>query len=169
MHNEFTAIIERDDDWFIAYCPEIPGANGQGRTKEECLESLAEAIALILEDRRKVGLDSIDSCHDSFFLLRPLLTLAPARGWGSGLRAHHGDTLAIGLDDQDGAFVFRRWDVFLFVEGVHIGCILRNTRFQRQFGNGVMPCLRDQRSQSRADCSQYVRSKVAWLPINTQT
>ena len=32
MRNEFTAIIERDDDWFIAYCPEVPGANGQGRT-----------------------------------------------------------------------------------------------------------------------------------------
>ena len=28
MHNEFTAIIEKDGDWFIAYCPEIPGANG---------------------------------------------------------------------------------------------------------------------------------------------
>ncbi len=53
MHNEFTAIIERDGDWFIAYCPEIPGANGQGRTREECRESLAEAIALILEDRRQ--------------------------------------------------------------------------------------------------------------------
>ena len=51
MHNEFTAIIERDNGWSIAYCPEIPGANGQGRTKEECLQSLAEAIARILEDR----------------------------------------------------------------------------------------------------------------------
>lgn len=59
MDNEFTAIIERDDDWFIAYCPEIPGANGQGRTKEECLESLAEAIALILEDRREDGLRGV--------------------------------------------------------------------------------------------------------------
>lgn len=59
MHNEFTAIIERDDGWFIAYCPEIPGPNGQGRTKEECLESLAEAIALILEDRREDGLRSV--------------------------------------------------------------------------------------------------------------
>jgi len=25
MKNEFTAIIERDGDWYIAYCPEIPG------------------------------------------------------------------------------------------------------------------------------------------------
>jgi predicted RNase H-like HicB family nuclease len=53
MHNEFTAIIERDGDWYIAYCPEISGANGQGRTLEECRQSLAEAIALILEDRRQ--------------------------------------------------------------------------------------------------------------------
>lgn len=53
MYNEFTAIIEMDEDWYIAYCPEIPGANGQGRTIEECRENLGEAIALILEDRRE--------------------------------------------------------------------------------------------------------------------
>ena len=53
MHNEFTAIVERDGKWFIAYCPEVPGANGQGRTKAACLKSLAKAIHLILEDRRK--------------------------------------------------------------------------------------------------------------------
>jgi predicted RNase H-like HicB family nuclease len=59
MHNEFMAIIERDEEWFIAYCPEIPGANGQGRTIEECKRSLAEAIALILEDRREDVLRSV--------------------------------------------------------------------------------------------------------------
>ena len=56
MRNEFTAIIEPDGEWYIAYCPEIPGANGQGRTVEECRASLADAIALILEDRREDGL-----------------------------------------------------------------------------------------------------------------
>ena len=35
MHNESTAIIERDDEWHIAYCPEIPRANGQGKSMEE--------------------------------------------------------------------------------------------------------------------------------------
>jgi len=59
MHNEFTAIIEQDEDWFIAYCPEIPGANGQGRTKEEARKSLAEAISLILEDRREDALRGV--------------------------------------------------------------------------------------------------------------
>ena len=53
MHNEFTAIIERDGDWYVGYCPEIPGANGQGKTKKECLQSLSDAIQLILEDRRE--------------------------------------------------------------------------------------------------------------------
>lgn len=53
MTNEFTAIFERDGEWYIAYCPEIPEANGQGRSKDEARESLAAAIALILEDRRE--------------------------------------------------------------------------------------------------------------------
>jgi len=59
MHNEFTAIIERDEEWFIAYSPEIPGANGQGRTADEARASLGEAIALILEDRREDALRGV--------------------------------------------------------------------------------------------------------------
>jgi len=59
MHNEFTAIIERDGEWYIAYCPEIPGANGQGKSKEKARASLADAIALILQDRREDGLRAV--------------------------------------------------------------------------------------------------------------
>ena len=59
MTNEFTAVVERDGERFIAYSPEIPGANGQGRTKEEALKSLSDAIALILEDRREDGLRGV--------------------------------------------------------------------------------------------------------------
>jgi predicted RNase H-like HicB family nuclease len=59
MHNEFTAIIEQDEAWFIAYCPEIPGANGQGRTLEECRTNLAGAIELVLEDRREDALRGV--------------------------------------------------------------------------------------------------------------
>ena len=61
MHNEFTCIIEKDEDWFISYCPEIPGANGQGRTEEECRESLSDAIALILKDKREDSLRGLPS------------------------------------------------------------------------------------------------------------
>jgi predicted RNase H-like HicB family nuclease len=58
MHNEFTSIIEQDDEWFVAYSPEIPGANGQGRSPEDARENLAAAIALILEDRRPLHASS---------------------------------------------------------------------------------------------------------------
>jgi len=56
MCSEFIAIIEKEGDWCIAYCREVPGANGQGETIEECREGLAEAIALILQDRREDAL-----------------------------------------------------------------------------------------------------------------
>ena len=56
MRNEFTAVVEQDENWFVAYSPEIPGANGQGRTKDEAIESLRDAILLILKDRREDGL-----------------------------------------------------------------------------------------------------------------
>lgn len=59
MRNEFTAIVERDGRWHIAYSPEIPGANGQGKTKAQALRSLADAIGLILEDRRRDGLRGV--------------------------------------------------------------------------------------------------------------
>jgi len=59
MRNEFTAIIEKDGEWYIAYCPEVPGANGQGCTVDECRKNLAEAIALILEDRRQDALRGV--------------------------------------------------------------------------------------------------------------
>ena len=53
MHNEPTAVFERDGDWYVAYCPEVPGANGQGRTKDEARKSLVDGISLVLEDRRE--------------------------------------------------------------------------------------------------------------------
>jgi predicted RNase H-like HicB family nuclease len=56
MCNEFTAIIERGGEWSVGWSPEIPGANGQGHSVEECRESLSAAIQLILEDRREDGL-----------------------------------------------------------------------------------------------------------------
>ena len=62
MRNEFTAIIEppeENEGWFVAYCSEIPESNGQGRTKEEALASLADSIALALEIRRDEALQDV--------------------------------------------------------------------------------------------------------------
>ena len=50
-----------------ACCPEVPGANGQGRSKDEARENLADAIALILQDRREDGLRGVppDAIHET--------------------------------------------------------------------------------------------------------
>jgi predicted RNase H-like HicB family nuclease len=55
----FTAIYEKGEKYYIGYCPEVSGANGQGETLEECRESLREAIKLILQDRLEDALKGI--------------------------------------------------------------------------------------------------------------
>ena len=59
VRNEFTAIIEKDEDWFVAHCLEIPGAHGQDKSREDVLENLAEAILLHLEVRRENSLRGV--------------------------------------------------------------------------------------------------------------
>jgi len=59
MRNEFTGIVEQDGRWYLAYCAEVPGANGQGKSREECMANLRDAIALILEHRREESLRSV--------------------------------------------------------------------------------------------------------------
>ncbi len=53
MNIPLTAEIHREREWYVAFCPEVPEANGQGLTQEECLQSLREAILLLMEDRRE--------------------------------------------------------------------------------------------------------------------
>jgi predicted RNase H-like HicB family nuclease len=53
---KFTAIVhhgEPDEGGFWATCLEVSGANGQGKTKDECLRNLAEAVRLMLETERE--------------------------------------------------------------------------------------------------------------------
>ena len=49
MKTEFTAIIKKDGDWWLGWVEEVPGANGQERTREELIISLKEATKDILE------------------------------------------------------------------------------------------------------------------------
>ncbi len=53
---EFTAIVHRgepDEGGFWATCLEVPGANGQGQTRQECLNDLREAVQLMLDTERE--------------------------------------------------------------------------------------------------------------------
>jgi predicted RNase H-like HicB family nuclease len=51
MKNSYHAVFEKDGDWYVGFCLEFPGANGQGKTIEECRQSLSEAIELLIYDR----------------------------------------------------------------------------------------------------------------------
>ena len=53
MKSEFTAIIKKEDDWWVGWVEEVPGANAQEKTKDELIISLKEAVKDILELRRE--------------------------------------------------------------------------------------------------------------------
>ena len=46
---KLTAVIEREDGWFVATCSEL-GVASQGRTIEEADRMIKEAVDLLLED-----------------------------------------------------------------------------------------------------------------------
>jgi predicted RNase H-like HicB family nuclease len=52
---KFTAVFEQDDDWWIGYIEELPGANTQGHSLEEARENLKEAVQLIIETNRELA------------------------------------------------------------------------------------------------------------------
>ncbi|MDH4209302.1 MAG: type II toxin-antitoxin system HicB family antitoxin [Anaerolineae bacterium] len=45
---QFTAVIERDEDWYVVLCPELDIAS-QGKSVEEARRNLIEAIELCFE------------------------------------------------------------------------------------------------------------------------
>lgn len=68
-----TAILhhgEPDEGGFWATCLEVPGANGQGETQEECLSNLADAVKLILE------LNEEDALRDDPHAMKTSLAVA---------------------------------------------------------------------------------------------
>jgi predicted RNase H-like HicB family nuclease len=52
MRLNLTATIQKSDGWYVAFCPEVPEGNGQGKTKGAALRSLWQSIELLIEDRR---------------------------------------------------------------------------------------------------------------------
>jgi predicted RNase H-like HicB family nuclease len=59
MKNRYTAVLVREGKWFMAFCPEVPEANGQGKTREACLEDLAAAIETVLEYKREKSMEGV--------------------------------------------------------------------------------------------------------------
>jgi len=51
----FPVVIESDSDGFFAYCPDLQGCYTQGRTFEEAIANMRDAVRLHLEDRLSRG------------------------------------------------------------------------------------------------------------------
>ncbi|MBT3233584.1 MAG: type II toxin-antitoxin system HicB family antitoxin [Calditrichaeota bacterium] len=59
MQHKFHIVLEQDEEWFIGYCPEVPGANGQGKTEIKCRRNVQDAIDLILQHRLEESLKGL--------------------------------------------------------------------------------------------------------------
>lgn len=56
VQNQYTVIIEDGGDgWLWAHAPEVPGANGQGRTAADAKADLAKAIRMMLDYWRETA------------------------------------------------------------------------------------------------------------------
>jgi predicted RNase H-like HicB family nuclease len=52
-----SVVIEGDEDGFYAYCPELQGCYTQGKTYDEALRNIGDAVRLNVEDRLAHGED----------------------------------------------------------------------------------------------------------------
>ena len=64
---QFTAVIEREDDVFVALCPSLDIAS-QGATVEEARQNLVEAIELFFESASPEEVQR--RTHDEVFVTR---------------------------------------------------------------------------------------------------
>ena len=64
---EYTAIIkEMSNGWYFAQCEQLPTAMTQGKTIEEAVENLKDAILLLLEDEK----EDFQQNHHSFIRIK---------------------------------------------------------------------------------------------------
>ena len=66
MH-QFTAVIEREEDMYVALCPELDIAS-QGESVEKARENLKEAIELFFETASQQEVQ--ERLHDEVFVTR---------------------------------------------------------------------------------------------------
>ncbi|VVB59171.1 HicB_like antitoxin of bacterial toxin-antitoxin system [uncultured archaeon] len=52
---KITVVIEKDEDGYFAFCPELQGCYSQGDTYEEALKNISDAIKLHIQDRIESG------------------------------------------------------------------------------------------------------------------
>jgi predicted RNase H-like HicB family nuclease len=52
MPSQYTAVVQQHDKWWIGWIEEVPGVNSQGKTRDELLDNLRDALDEALEMNR---------------------------------------------------------------------------------------------------------------------
>lgn len=69
MTATYTAAIQRSGEWWIGWVEEMPGVNSQGRTREELLENLRDALEEMLEMNRADAKAALSGAFEEVSLL----------------------------------------------------------------------------------------------------
>lgn len=56
MDSKYTAVIKKENGWWIGWIEEVPGVNCQERTKEELILSLKETLREAIEFNKREAL-----------------------------------------------------------------------------------------------------------------
>ena len=62
--NSYTAVVKKEENWWIGWIAEVPGVNCQEKTKEELLVSLRETLSEILEINSQDAFASIPEGYE---------------------------------------------------------------------------------------------------------
>ena len=68
MGNKYTAVIKKEDDWWIGWVEEIPGVNCQEKNQEELLETLRLTLKEALEMNKAEALAVAESNYSEVVL-----------------------------------------------------------------------------------------------------
>lgn len=61
-----------EDGYWVVECPSLPGCISQGKTKEEAIANIKEAIELWIEDAQADGIDIPDERFEAFVITLPI-------------------------------------------------------------------------------------------------
>ena len=64
----YSAVIRKDEGWWIGWVEETPGVNSQGKTKPELLKNLRSALREAIELNREEALASAGEDYEEALL-----------------------------------------------------------------------------------------------------
>ena len=68
MATDYKAVVRQEGTWWIGWVEEVPGVNSQGRTREELLDNLRDALEEALEMNRAEARAAVGGAYEEVSL-----------------------------------------------------------------------------------------------------